>query len=130
MKWIRYLIASYSVAKINSTNMKPKLNDGDPTLVGDTLDPEIDLLLEQRYLICDDLVNAHYMQILLPVMLARWFSPRQTTCLIVNIISKTDFDSRMKISNIPEINHVIDLLELALVLWITVSEFPIQRNEV
>jgi hypothetical protein len=110
MKWIRYLIASYSVAKINSINMKPKLNDGDPTLVGNTLDPVIEMLLEQRYLISDDLVNAHYMQILLPVMLAKWFSTRQTTCLIVNIISKTDFDKRIQIPNIPEINHVIDII--------------------
>ena len=95
--------------------MKPKLNYGDPTLAGDTLDPVIDLLLEQRFLISDEIVNAHYVQLLLPVMLARWFSPRQTTCVIINIISKKDFDSRMKISNIPEINHVVDLLEPVLV---------------
>eukprot|EP00944_MAST-04C_sp_MAST-4C-sp1_P011597 g11597.t1 len=110
IKWVRYLIASYAVAKINSTSMKPKINYGDPTLVGDTLDPVIDLLLEQRFLISDELVSAHYMQLLLPVMLARWFSPRQTTCVIINIISKKDFDSRIKISNIPEINHVVDII--------------------
>ena len=113
-KWIRFLAAAYAVAKMNAPDKKQKKHDGEPMLAGETLDPVVDLLLEQRDFIKDGVVKAHYMQLLLLLlllMLPRWFSARQTTCLIVNIISKHDFDKRMKtMPNIKEINHVIDFI--------------------
>ncbi len=110
LKWIRFLIAAYAIAKIKSGDAKVKENEGEPTLLGHTLGPVIDLLLDQRAYLTDETVKAHYMQLLLPLMLSRWFSCRQTMCLIVNIISRRDFEKRMRVRNMPSLHHVIDFI--------------------
>ena len=92
--WTRYLLCGYVVAHRKapfSTNCYKN-----PTLVGDTLEPIVQLLVEQRKCL-SGMVRAKYLSALLPLLTAYWFKARRPLCYSTMIISRKDYEARRQL---------------------------------
>ena len=107
--YIQFYMSALVVAKYYSTR-KPK--EKDPNMVGPSWNRCFALLFESRIQLSKT-GKAQFWSTCLPAFLNRWFSPRQTTTVICNIISERDLNIRQRICEnkaLSDLNHVIDLI--------------------